>query len=510
MSSGLRKIARVLAVAAVPFLLVPLVGAVARGEDVPTLPDEFQAVASASGLSMISFKQPNPLPVGPGAFLTFEIPEVEGGLASDGSRARTSLVYPGPAIAGIHALLCTAGFPPSCGQSPPPVLAEAEWPRTKDAKLASDGFSFRDPSAPMSAGAASGEAHVTATSTTSSATLSATKVDAPDQMRQAILDALSQTLAHLPGAQRADDTSLFSYGGGSSVQRIFPEGSGKVRAEATSQINDIKMLAGAITIKAIKVTSWAVTDGTTVQDAGSATESSGVLVGGFPATIGPDGITLNGEKDNGQARQTLNGVAGQVADAVHTAIDKLAIEIRDGSSSHTEDRTSSAADGLRISLRNTRLTDTSPPQVAALCTVTSAVQDPLAEGGLRLPPICAVPDVTGTSDSYEFELGRAAVTLTAVMYPGLDDVTDLGSTDQFGNPVSGSGSVGSIGSSGAGGGGRHRLVIPGIGRISFLAFEAKWLGNLSDRLGILYLVIAGGVTLLILLTKLVLRASRTR
>jgi hypothetical protein len=46
--------------------------------------------------------------------------------------------------------------------------------------------------------------------------------------------------------------------------------------------------------------------------------------------------------------------------------------------------------------------------------------------------------------------------------------------------------------------------------VSFLAFEARWLGDASDRLGILYLVIAGGVTLLILLTKLVLRASRTR
>jgi hypothetical protein len=46
--------------------------------------------------------------------------------------------------------------------------------------------------------------------------------------------------------------------------------------------------------------------------------------------------------------------------------------------------------------------------------------------------------------------------------------------------------------------------------VSFLAFEAKWLGDAADRLGILYLVIAGGVALLILMSKLVLRASRTR
>src|SRR3954453_10390181 len=216
MSSRLRKVARLMAVAAIPFLIVPLVGVVAHGEDAPDLPDEFQSIASASGLSMISFKQPNPLPVGPGAFLTFEVPEVEGGLTSDGSRARTSLLYPGPAVAGLNALLCTAGATPLCGQPPPPVLAEAEWPRTKDAAIASDSLSFRDPSAPMSAGAANGEAHVTATSTTSTGTLSAAKVDAPDQMRQAILDALGATLSHIPGAQRADDTSLFSYGGGTS------------------------------------------------------------------------------------------------------------------------------------------------------------------------------------------------------------------------------------------------------------------------------------------------------
>jgi hypothetical protein len=500
-------------IAAIPVLLLPIVATVAHSEDVAELPDQFQAVASASGLSMISFKQPNPLPVGPGAFLMFETPEVEGGLASDGSRARTSLLYPGPAIAGLNALLCTAGFPPSCGQAPPPILAEAEYPQHKDVRLASDNLSLRDPSAPMSAGAASGEAHVTQNSSLSTASLAGAKVDAPDPARQAIIDALDATLSSIPGVQRAPDTSLFSFGGSTSSQRIYPLDGGKVRTEATSLISDVKLLAGAVTIRAIKVTSFAVSDGDTVREAGSTTESSGVLVGGFPATMGPEGVTIDGQSDKGETRKALNGVAGQLADAVNMAIDKLHMELRDGSATHAEDNSSAAADGLRISLRNSRLTETSPPQVSQLCTVTSQIQDPIGEGGLRLPPICAVPDLTGTADSYEFELGRAAVSLTAELYPSFsDDVGDLGGTDAFGNPVGSGGSGPTVVGGGSGShGSRHRLVIPGIGPISFVAFEAHWLGDATDRFGALYLALFAGVVLLLLISKVVLRsASRTR
>ena len=125
-------------------------------------------------------------------------------------------------------------------------------------------------------------------------------------------------------------------------------------------------------------------------------------------------------------RAQLTGIAAVVSDAVATAVDKLDMEIRDGAATHTEDGTSAAADGIRIHLGNDALTEEAPPQVAPLCTVTDVVSDPLSDGGLILPPICAVPDVTGTTDTYDFVMGKASVYLIAQMFPSFGIDGDLG------------------------------------------------------------------------------------
>ena len=82
MRSRSRTMTRLVAAAAIVLLAAPLVATVAHGADAQRLPDEFQAVASAAGLSIVSYKDPNPLPVGPGAFLTFETPEADGELTA--------------------------------------------------------------------------------------------------------------------------------------------------------------------------------------------------------------------------------------------------------------------------------------------------------------------------------------------------------------------------------------------------------------------------------------------
>jgi len=60
----------------------------------------------------------------------------------DSASARSSLLYPGPAIAGYAALLCTAGATPFCGQGPPPMLVEANYPQHSDASLATNGIAL--------------------------------------------------------------------------------------------------------------------------------------------------------------------------------------------------------------------------------------------------------------------------------------------------------------------------------------------------------------------------------
>lgn len=518
----MRRRHRVLPLAVVLTLLAPIGVGVATGQEDAGLPDELAAAASAAGVSFVQMKQPNPLPVGPGAFLTFELPEVAGGMTASASTARTSLVYPGPVVAGLPALLCTAGATPFCGQAPPPVVAEAQHPQTPDASLRTDGLSFREPSVPLSTGAGSGEAHVTATTSRSTAVLGEYRLGAPEEAQQAILDALRATLESIPGAKLAEDTALVAVGGGRASQTIEPAGEGRIRTEAVARINDVRLLAGAVTIDSVIVSAFSVTDGDTVRESGSKTSTSGVLVGGFPATIGPEGFSINGSGDGGQGRQQLNGVAGRIADAVATATQKLELEVRDGGASR-DDAGGAAADGLRISLSNAALTDTSPPQVAALCTVTGAIQDPISAGGLALPPICAVPDLTGTSDSYEILLGRASVTLTAQRFPDLGEgVGDLagaagdlgGSLGGVGGGVGSSTGDGAAGSSGTGrgsSGGRRGTSSVDPRQPGFLQLEAKWLGGAraADRFGDVYLALAGMATLLLLASRVVLRFTRT-
>jgi hypothetical protein len=494
-------------------LASPLVAGAALGEEPANLPDEFTATSSAAGFSFVQVKQPNPLPVGPGAFLTFELPEVAGNLTASSSTARTSLLYPGPVVAGLPALLCTAGATPFCGQAPPPVLAEADSPQKPDAALVTDGLSFRQPAAPVTTGAGSGEAHTTATSSTSRSQLGGYAVAAPDPARQAVLDALRATLGRIPGAKVDPDPALLSIGGATLVQTIEPVGHGELRTEAVTRISDVHLLAGAVRIDSIVVSAFAVTDGDAVHRTGSATKASGVLVAGFPASIGPDGFTIDGRGDGGAGRVGLNGVAEQVGQAVATATGKLRLEVRDGRATHDDD--GAAADGLRVSLANPALTDTSPPQVSALCTVTSAIQDPMSAGGLSLPPICAVPDLTGTADSYDFLLGRAAVTSSAQRFPAFDEggsgvVPGLGGDlgGDLGAPTgigTGSGPLGDAG-------GRRPAALVDLRRPGFLQLEARWLGGsrAADRFADVYLALVGFATLLLLTSRVVPRFARTR
>lgn len=477
------------------------VAASAEGVERQPVPDFYEAATAAAGISVVSFKQPNPLPVGPGAFMTFEVPEVAGGMNPGTVSARASVLYPGPLFVGLPALLCTAGVAPFCGQDPfGAVTAEAQHPQTPSAKVATEDLTTDDPSAPFSVRSGSGTAEATEQVSVADAEMGGYVVDAPDPARQAVLDALSATLGALPGgAPESPDSALIRIGGGRARQSIAPTGDGGIRAEAHNEISDISLLAGAIRIDSIVVDAYAVTDGEEIRESGSSTKTSGVTVGGFPASIGPDGIQIDGSGDDGEGRNQLGGVAAVVSDAVSTAVDKLDLEIRDGAATRAEDGSAAAADGVRIHLGNDALTEEAPPQVPEICTATDLISDPLSDGGLILPPICAVPDVTGTTDTYDFVLGKASVSLVAQMFPSFGDGGDPGgdtglgagfadpetggSSPVFPSPTGGSEGFSPAPPSSSGGstgsGGRETAASPvlDVRDPGFLAFERRWLGG---------------------------------
>ena len=139
----------------------------------------------------------------------------------------------------------------------------------------------------------------------------------------------------------------------------------------------------------------------------------------------------------------------------------------------------------------------------------------MSAGGLSLPPICAVPDLTGTTDSYSFLLGQASVSLDGQRFPGFDGdlglgATGIGSTGSDGiGPGAGDLAGTTVGDTGPGRSAGRSVV--DLRRPGFLELEARWLGGsrAAARFTDLYLAVAVLAGLLLLASRLVLRLTRT-
>jgi hypothetical protein len=422
------------------------------GDETVTVPSFFEARTSAAGTSYTQFKSPNPLPVGPGAFFVAESPEAAGELSLSSGQARGSVFYPGPLFSGLPSLLCLAGVSPACDVSGFPTVAQAQHPGTPDARVVTDPMQYKDPASPVHFGVGEGVAHATDAldgGVASHGRVGGWAVLPPSPAYDVILQALQATLGSIPGAKITPDPALVSVGSSTASERIVAVDGGAIRTEATAVIEDVRMLTGAVTIDSIVVTAAAVTDGEKVSKAVSSVRYGGVFVAGFPATIGPDGILLTGQGSK-DAFSQLNGAASAVAQAFAAATGKLRMELRSGTAEahQTPGAPHSSADGLLLTFGSSPLTDTSPPQPPAeLCAPINEAIGSLPPDFPRPPPICGVPDLTGTDDSYQVRLGRAAVLVEAQSFGdgGID--LDLG-LDDLGT-VAGSGDDGEFRGDGA-------------------------------------------------------------
>lgn len=504
-SKARRRLAVVAAGCGVVVLFAAVPTVPVDGAEAVKVPDVFEGAAAAAGVSYTQFKSPNPLPVGPGAFFVAEAPEASGLLDVSSGEARGSVFFPGALFAGLPALLCLAGVP-TCTISGFPTVAQAKNPGHPDDRAVTDPAQYKDPASPLHFGA--GEATARARDATeggvsSEAHLGGWNFLPPSAAHDAVLSALESTLGQIPGAEITPDPALVSFGSARVTQRVTPAADGAMLSEATAVISDIGLLAGAVTIDSVTITASALTDGQKVTDAKSASRYGGVFVAGFPATLGPDGIMLIGQSAP-NAFDALNGSALAIAQTVQTAADKLRMEIRSGSaqSQRTALAPQSGADGILITLGNTALTDQSPPQPpSALCAPLNeaygAVQGSLPSDFPRTPPICVVPDATGTADSYQIRLGRASARLAAQSFQFADDfaldggdVSDTGGDSflvsaPFANAGIDPGSGTFVASENIGAAQSSSRFVP-VAQALFN--EAKWLGNAS--LSSVYLALA--------------------
>lgn len=506
--------------------LVVLLGAVLAspvrvfGDDNgPPQPSFFQATATGGGVSYTHYKNPNPLPVGLGPFVNFQVPDVLGNLTTSESLARGSVAYPGDLIAGARGLLClSAGSPAVCDLPNFPTIAQADVPGGDADQTAETHTDLRDTDGAARIGAGKAEAHAKQSDSTSKATLGSWELlPAPGPAATVIKD-LADLFSALPGVTTVGSSlPVMSAGGGHTEQHTFLQDDGSVRSVVTSVLEDVHLLGGAVAIGSIKVTADVMSDGAEKNDASSAWSYADVTAGGFPAAIDETGIHLKGVSDNGQ----LNSVADVVAQALSVAVDKLHMTFRPGAASKNVQPgdTSAAATGLVVAFGNRQLTDTSPPQLpAALCRPVEDARGKVPPVGVPppplgdpavyvpVPPLCAVPDVTGTADDYTVELGSAAALLHAEPAYGKGEdlagtgLLDTGSTDgsspdllDVGGGVTisaGGGSLGNVGRSFANG----RLISRRGGGAETLAQqlfdEARFLGAAADPLKSLYLALA--------------------
>jgi hypothetical protein len=485
----------------------------------PAQPSFFQATATGAGVSYTHYKNPNPLPVGLGPFVNFRVPDVLGKLTTSESLARGSIAYPGDLVAGYRGLLClSAGAPAVCDLPNFPTVAQADVPGGEAEQKAETHVDLRDTDGAARIGAGKAEARAEQSDSASQATLGSWELLPVPGHAATIVKDLSDLFSAIPGVETVGSSlPLVSVGGGHTEQHTFLQKDGAVRSVATSVLEDVHLLGGAVVIGTMKVTAQAVSDGAAINDASSTWTYSDVTAGGFPATIDETGIHLQGVSDDGE----VNSVADVVAQAISVAVDKLHMTFQPGGTSKTVEvgNTSAAASGLVVSFVNRQLTDTSPPQLPpALCRPVEDARGkvppvgvpppPLGDPAIYVPvpPLCAVPDLTGTADDYTIELGSAAALLHAEptfadigedlggVGTGDVDLTGSSSPDSLdlgdGVTVSaGGGSLGGVGRSFAGG----RLVTRRAGPRSVAAQlfeEARFLGAAAGPVKSLYLALA--------------------
>lgn len=276
------------------------VAAPAQAGSVPEAPAAqlagFNASATSAG-AQVQLLIPGLVPLGDptkGNFIQASVPYATSTSStgpSSGSVA--SPAWPGDAIATAGNALQT--FSPSIPQAlvnllNDPVVARSAYPAQVNSK-ASDSFA---PSGPLGIGSATAKSDVNGTTGYAALT---------------DLNPLGVSKAGIPlleiASARSDSSTTVK---GSSVSDTSQTHIGRIT------------IAGVITIDGIDTTATAASDGKTAKS-GATTDIGSVKVAGLAASIGPDGITINGKGQGG------SGILVSSADKLLSSLSKLGISI---------------------------------------------------------------------------------------------------------------------------------------------------------------------------------------
>ncbi|HEY2427998.1 MAG TPA: hypothetical protein VGI06_03635 [Acidimicrobiales bacterium] len=241
------------------------------------------------------------------------------------SIARASTYYPGATVTGAGLIVCgqviepnfPAPFTSVCPTPPYPLTAQA--PTQKGAADASTPGSQHLTAGPEAVTAVAATAHadsryVDATAadgafTTAGAGAAGAAVLA---FRQAVALATQGPVAAAAVRPAASDGSAVSDSTGSATSHQSFNPAGQLVATATSTVKGISLLGGAVKIASIVASSTYTADGARIKSHTQDVNVSGVTVGGMPATIDQNGITVNGA-----------GTGKTAVDAVNTALQTL-------------------------------------------------------------------------------------------------------------------------------------------------------------------------------------------
>jgi hypothetical protein len=268
--------------------------------------------------------------------------------------ARSSVYWPGAGIAGLGTLLCTAGavIPPpfdtpfnlvACHfpKYPLSVQADGQTPDATEASPAPEGGA----GSPVGIGAANADAHA-------------------DQIKGV------STNSSIAGFDTPQGTGAVMHIGSidtHTTQNFDPLHPSILIVHAEARLAGINILGGLVRIDSIFATSTVTTDGDKINTRQDELQIGGVTAGGVAATIGSNGISLNGSGKGNPVIDTLNSTIHSALSAAGVSIRLIGVMKPPSLLENPRLCTAGEVDGLQVQAHlNVNIPPNLPPQIEQL------------------------------------------------------------------------------------------------------------------------------------------------
>jgi hypothetical protein len=226
------------------------------------------------------------------------IPDGLSVFSSDTDTARASAYYPGATVAGLGALLCTAGAP--CGLPSYPLIATAD---QSHPDAAVDPLGGLQAPGAFSTGVVQAVVHAGVDYVSTKATISDLQLGQMTGSAVAATRAFRASTGASPSS--TSGTALLHIGSLESTTRQDFTHTATLVVHAESQLRGVD-IAGLIHIDSIDASSMYTTDGKSVHSHVDHLSVLGASAAGVPVEIGSDGVTVAGSGSGGSALDALN------------------------------------------------------------------------------------------------------------------------------------------------------------------------------------------------------------